>query len=207
MRFIAYHATLAENFPAIMRRTFLPSEGNEHWLGDGIYFYTEDYHAYNWMYHKAGRRDIAVCCTIDADIEVDDGRILDLDSAEHHYLFEGIILTIQERNNQAINTCLDLADFIEGTIINFMFSELDFGEHFDMVIKTFYTERDRHNRMKLSVKGTPQKQVCIKEKNCIRIKGRHDFNQRAQTLDEIRRHLNAPLFRTNIFTAVYQNNR
>ena len=49
----AYHGTSLENAESIMENGFWSSTGEEHWLGEGVYFFREDkLQAQVWAYHE-----------------------------------------------------------------------------------------------------------------------------------------------------------
>ena len=50
-----YHGTTkACAYSILNSKKMNPSTGDRHWLGDGIYFYEEEFYAYNWLiyYYK-----------------------------------------------------------------------------------------------------------------------------------------------------------
>ncbi len=84
-KIIGYHGTKAKNVKSILRDGFLvanPREGDNHWLGHGIYFYA-DYELAKWWAQtkvskhneKYGESDVAA--VLKAVVEADN--ILDLD--------------------------------------------------------------------------------------------------------------------------------
>ena len=89
MYFTGYHGTSKESADAIIKdKKFRISNGEEQWLGDGIYFYPDFGDALNWKYND---NDADVEAVIHAIIRIDDDEYLDLDNEEAKKLF----LTIQ----------------------------------------------------------------------------------------------------------------
>ena len=85
MYFTGYHGTNKESADAILNdKGFLISKGEEHWLGDGIYFYPDFGDALNWKYEASDSEVEAVLHTI---IRVEDDEYLDLDNEEAKKLF------------------------------------------------------------------------------------------------------------------------
>ena len=89
MYFTGYHGTNKESADAILNdKGFLISKGEEHWLGDGIYFYPDFGDALNWKYEASDSEVEAVLHTI---IRVEDDEYLDLDNEEAKKLFRRLL--------------------------------------------------------------------------------------------------------------------
>ncbi len=95
---VLYHGTNYEVGKEIIRtKYFRKSLGDRHWLGDGVYFYSDKSYAFRWIYisyrrnNKADRKIITGNSILEkytilsADIEVDKSRIFDLvENAQHN---------------------------------------------------------------------------------------------------------------------------
>ena len=91
MEFDAYHGTLQSHARDIVTQGYTYSVGNEHWLGDGVYFFIEgigyspDKAAELWAEFRAHKSHTQFCASIKSLVNVDDSDMLDLTS------YEGIV--------------------------------------------------------------------------------------------------------------------
>ncbi len=76
MRLVGYHNTEAVNVESIFQHGFICRYSNEHWLGQGIYFFADIDVAINNIDMLEHVNDIK---TIAVEIDVDDVAFLDLD--------------------------------------------------------------------------------------------------------------------------------
>ena len=78
----AYHGTTLQHAKEILHLGFQMSEGNEHWLGDGTYFfvkgigYTPERASELWAEYRAYKRGNPFCAVLKASIEADDEEVL-----------------------------------------------------------------------------------------------------------------------------------
>ncbi len=172
---VAYHGSgriRGERF--ISKGEMTISKGDDHWLGNGVYFFVDFKHAYKWicyMYRsRNGKLPINNHVTksylvLQANINVDEQRILDLDD-------EDIILELQYIKENVINILVknkkfrkkDIKNIKDGVILNVMFNEMDYLELYDMVSYTFPTDMNSGRCSKISVK---EKQLCVKNPSII----------------------------------------
>lgn len=80
MRLILYHGTDYEIAQTIMRDEFLVKKNDEHWLGNGIYFYIDDSLAKWWTSNPTKKHGSTIKkpAIIKAMLIVPDNRVLDL---------------------------------------------------------------------------------------------------------------------------------
>ncbi len=83
IRFTGWHGTDEKNADQILKDSFRESRGNKHWLGEGVYFFTDGVgdpsgHAQNWAKSEARKRNSARFAVLKAGIAVNDDTILDL---------------------------------------------------------------------------------------------------------------------------------
>ena len=96
MYLTGYHGTNKEYAENILNnQRFVPSIGEKHWLGHGIYFYPNFEDALNWAkeYHPNNE------AVIHALICVDDEEIIDFDAPDGKKLFHDIIWAMGEQLN------------------------------------------------------------------------------------------------------------
>ena len=146
MEFTAYHGTTLESAKKILDEGFTYSLGNEHWLGDGVYFfvegvgYTPTRAAELWAEYRAYRQNKLFCALIESKISIEDDRLLDLTS------YEGIRILnyIQRRCAQKLVTTGKGVGFIDGYLINFARTEM--GLPIDIVKGNEYIQLEEFDR-------------------------------------------------------------
>ena len=146
MELIAYHGTTTESAKGIISNGFTNSEGNEHWLGDGTYFFVEgvgympDKAAELWAEFRAFKQRTQFCSLIKSRIVVDDTKALDLST------YEGIriINYIQRKCAQKLATISRGVGFVDGFLINF--AREDMGLDIDVVIGNEYIQLEESDR-------------------------------------------------------------
>ena len=193
---VLYHGTTLENGEKIIKskyfkisRTYYKKNKKtnevmkcDHWLGDGIYFFEDEIHAYDWILKqfnkyvhpiKKYRQDVSKLAEhlfqkyaiLKSQIIVDDDRIWDLDNPED-------LLTYFEICDELYEMLKDDEEYknrviSDGTFINIMFEKMRFKEKFDMVIFTFKFDRPRRPYQAF-IRAIPQKQVCVKNPEVIK---------------------------------------
>ncbi len=83
IRFGGWHGTVERNEEEILRSNFQESLGVDHWLGEGVYFFTEGVgspltHARNWAKSVAHEKRSTKFAVLKASIAVNDDAILDM---------------------------------------------------------------------------------------------------------------------------------
>jgi len=177
VRMTLYHGTKRENAENIVKHQYMkPSRGDRHWLGDGVYFFDHDFHAYHWVcmeYLKINKcsfinvnyqKVFDEYCILKAKIKVKKERIFDLDNPEFWITYKDIcdeILKKYPKRDRKIS---------DGVFINIMFEEMGFSEDYDIVKYTFqfpkhgYSGREYYTR----IKSVPQTQICVKNPEVIK---------------------------------------
>jgi hypothetical protein len=182
---VLYHGTTVENREKIVKkkyfkisRTYHPKKNKaikyDHWLGDGIYFFEDEIHAYDWILKKFNdnegpikkyRKDayelskllFQKYTILKSRIVADENRIWNLDNPEDLITFKQIcgdtyekLKDDEEYKNRVIS---------EGTFINMMFKKMEFKEKFDMVVHTFQFKNGPKLPYREFIGTIPQKQV------------------------------------------------
>jgi len=122
----AFHGTTHESARSILTDGFAYSSGNEHWLGDGVYFFVEglgyapDKAAELWAEYRAFKKKSQFCALLASKISVDNQRFLDLTT------YEGIRILnyIQLKCVQKLAATGRGVGFIDGFLINFAREEM-----------------------------------------------------------------------------------
>ena len=122
----AFHGTTQASAKGILSEGFAFSEGNEHWLGDGVYFFVEgvgyapDRAAELWAEFRAYKQQSMFCSLMASQIHVEEDNMLDLTS------YEGICILnyIQRKCAQKLASIGKGAGYVDGYLINFARSEM-----------------------------------------------------------------------------------
>ena len=122
----AYHGTIRDNAKGILSDGFAYSIGNEHWLGDGVYFFVEgvgyapDRAAELWAEYRAFKLHTQFCALLSSVISVVENAFLDLTS------YEGIRILnyIQLRCAQKLAAIGKGVGYVDGFLINFARTEM-----------------------------------------------------------------------------------
>lgn len=90
--FDGWHGTDENNVEEILRTNFQESPGDDQWLGEGVYFFTEGIgnpseHAENWAKSEARKKEISRFGVLKGDVAVNDDAVLDLRANEGLELF------------------------------------------------------------------------------------------------------------------------
>lgn len=143
--YIAYHGTNRTRGEEMLQKERMElSEGDHHWLGDGSYFYKQDFWAYKWireMYkNRYGNNITAKKITqrymiIHGIILVEEDRVFDLGDLETKGFFDETYKMLKNKKNKSNR--FKNVKLIEGVVINYLFNERNFYEHFDLVRAVF----------------------------------------------------------------------
>jgi hypothetical protein len=83
LNFDGWHGTSEKNGNSILASNFMPSEGSHHWLGEGVYFFTQGIgnpleHAKNWVESEAHKTGFKAFSIIKARTLIKEEALLDL---------------------------------------------------------------------------------------------------------------------------------
>ena len=196
---VLYHGTTVESGEKIVKNkyfkissTYRPKKNKaveyDHWLGNGVYFFEDEIHAYDWilkMFNTKYKHIIENCKDIyelskelfqkytilKSRIVADENRIWNLDNPEDLMIFLKICDEIYEKlkdDEEYKNRVIS-----DGTFINVMFEKMGFKKKFDIVIYTFGFSRPKRPYQTF-IKLIPQKQVCVKNPKVVKSIDYHD---------------------------------
>jgi len=126
--FLVYHGTDSSLFKSIKSNNFTTSKGDDHWLGEGIYFFTDGIstsakkNAENWAiaaaWNKTSKKhNYARFCIISAEIRCSEADFWDLSTEnglkEFNYAREEILKKISSKYNLASNEVYRDSDLID----------------------------------------------------------------------------------------------
>lgn len=173
MDFSGYHGTDFSNTVSIIRGGFTPSKGDDHWIGDGIYFFLEglsrtpETQAENWAIaqswdNKDKKLRYNNFVVFEAEIQVNEELCLDLRTADGIEIFEYFVKKFID-HIQKIGRNLNFAD---GLIINL--ARIEGVIQFKVVIGNFFIKFTKERIEKINLR-TANCTICnvVESKPCI----------------------------------------
>ena len=142
--------------------------GDNHWLGNGSYFYEDDFYAYKWIKNMFNRDNKTFDVNelfnkfiiIIGKHNIDDERIFNLDNPRHKMIYDKVYLECKKRLSNSNKFSHKV--MAEGVVLNIMFNEMKFIDRFDVVIATFSMRRDKYSNEYMRLNSMPEKQICFK---------------------------------------------
>ncbi|SHJ99586.1 hypothetical protein SAMN02745248_01511 [Hathewaya proteolytica DSM 3090] len=132
------------------------SHGDSHWLGDGVYFYVQEFLAYNWIrkmfFHRIKKSFsyselVNSYMILECKIKVDKKKVFNIvDNFEHQLIFEYFLDNVNSKK-EYIEKYKDF-DSLDGVVINCMFNELGYAQKFDIFVGAFVTKANRNRNKK-----------------------------------------------------------
>lgn len=192
---IGYHATDFSNAEPILQNGFHESisENNQlEWLGNGVYFWEDDYYAVQWnvinieKMLKIGTKKIPSDYVIlKATIKADKLKVFDISSPEGSIVYnemkKQLIDKYMEKGRQ------DIANRLINRSSKFWTNILEnngFFREFDIITAIYKNEKNEENYKDDIVLNT-QKQICVKNKKCIKTTEIYSDNERISSLYSI----------------------
>jgi len=208
---VLYHGTYKESAESIINSQEFKYDKidenprDDHWLGNGIYFYEEEFHAFKWVWYlknnKQKEKDITIddedilnhCSIVKVEVEVDESRVFDLTKIRYKLIFERIYKWINKKielSNDFKERLKEDGACAEGVIFNFMFgqmkdSKLDYLKRFDLVKALFpIPNRKYNNILKEEIKSCLK--ITMDRKNYKRrMNGKPPLNPNEMNLDDL----------------------
>lgn len=189
IKMTVYHGTDQSVAQDILRKGFQCKENKEHWLGEGIYFYTDKSLAEWWTTNPTTKHgmEIKKPAIIECTIEVDDDKVLDLRSLKGYEKYVDLYNSFfrqwafHSKPNEEVkfkqlrcaffNYLLLMFD-VEMIIAPFVLPDQPympqyFNEQYANNMHILYTE--------IQVCVAEEKQHIIKNKNVILLKGGYSY--------------------------------
>lgn len=164
------------------------SRGDNHWLGDGLYFFTDAVYSYKWiidMYKKRYTPSslkyeqlIDKYLILEGNMDVNSERVFDMTKLEHKILFDFTLKEMKAKRK------IPNSEMPEGTVINYMFEELHYKEKFDAVNALFLFNRQKY-KFRNRLGYMPQRQICIRNREMVKDIKEYDFKSKVVSYDSI----------------------
>lgn len=148
----------------------ISSRGDRHWLGDGSYFYEDDFYAYKWikdMYVKRFKKEpnppkdlFNKYKILLGKIKTSKDRIFNLDNPRSKIEFDRVYKKCEGMKRYSSKfSNVELAD---GVVLNIMFNEMFYSQEYDVVIATFKRRSNKYGTAPMRLNFMPEKQICVK---------------------------------------------
>lgn len=168
-----YHGTTYDNLRKILaEHKMIPSRGTRHWLGDGVYFFKDDFYAYKWIvqechdkYGNSYPDKINEYGILQVFLKVRQNRIFDLRNLEHKRIYDFTYKRILEEFNKKNDIPDQLTD---GVVINYMFNILKFQRKYDLIIANYFFKKKKSKGLPVQLQFIEQIQICVKNTRIIR---------------------------------------
>lgn len=175
----AFHTTNKQSSKLILNTNFIPSKKDaNHWLGGGVYFYTDLYFAIQWGFIGVKKADIEdfqefkkICDILTAKIDFNNYKVLDITVPDGYEIFLSFLEIIKKFynnteyeiiKNRGDAYIIKVLEKIEEKYNILTISEYDilFAEYQNNIYK-----RTRRNKSDFYVGA--EKQICVKNLNAI----------------------------------------
>lgn len=169
-----YHGTKNDSADIIVKTQMMePSVGDDHWLGDGYYFYYEEEYAFRWILLKYTQNftnefsedydGIYNQYTIvSAEIDIKPNRLFDLTIIENAIFFQEVKNLLEERVK--ISEKYKNKSIVDGVVFNYIFKYTDHKKNYDAVTAVFPIIYINSNSR---IDFLPEKQLCVKNSSII----------------------------------------
>lgn len=182
---IGYHGTDGKNYESIVKNSFRATLGDEEWLGDGVYFFTEGVppepyvHAENWAivqsWDKASRRYIySSYCIIGSQINVKEDYLLDLTVKDGLEIFNYLRYKYVKKIRQARKK-LRNGEFKDGHLINLASSEIDI--RIDVAMGNFYIKFTDERICNVQFRTPNCTIIAVRNLNCLDKQSMHKYKE------------------------------
>lgn len=172
-----YHGTdIKTGKNIIASQMMLPSVGDHHWLGNGIYFYKDEEYAFRWIVIKytdnfrnlySGNYENIFEKYIILSADIISSRKFDLDDLQTKLFFINIKNEIlrKSENSKRIQEQLDRKGIADGVVFNVLFDKMGYSDMYDYVSATFPIAYLYDSSSRLDY--IPELQICVKNADII----------------------------------------
>lgn len=174
--YIGYHATSRANENEILDNGFkfsVSKEDNIQWLGNGVYFWLDDYYAVEWNIINAKNHKKEYILNnyviLESILVCDRNKILDVSSPEGSILIcnlrEGLKRILLNNNKGEFVKELDKVS--DKYFIKFL-EDYKLLEEFDMILATYRKKYIEKNKISDNFIEWEQRQICVKRLDIIK---------------------------------------
>lgn len=157
-----YHATLAKYKESIEKEGFEPSNNDDDWLGEGVYFWDNIENAQWW---KRKRKTIPHCIFV-CNLSCNLSNYLNLDN---EYEMDKLDAFSKNYINEMSKNGVKKPHFKNSNQIKKFFCDIYCLKN-NIDILSFTFKHDIINKAGFKTKTIDRRQICVREPNCISIK-------------------------------------
>lgn len=168
---ILFHGTEIERGEKMLQwDNMMLSCGDKHWLGDGSYFYEDDFYAYKWikdMYLNQFKKEpnppkslFDRYKILIGKIETNKDRIFNLDKPRNKMEFDRVYKNCE--GMQKYSKRFSDAQLADGVILNIMFNDMSYAKEYDVVIASFKRRSNKYDNDPIRLNFMLEKQICVK---------------------------------------------
>ena len=171
-----YHGTSVEFGKKILiEQKMRPSRGDDQWLGDGQYFFRNDFYAFRWIvikytegFKNNNTKKIELIydhyMILKADINLNPDRVYSLYDPIAHANYMNLLDLLQEK--QEYSEKYKNKEIVDGVVINILFTRMGYGKRYDAVEAMFNISTK--SKRKTRFNSFSEYQVCIKNSDIIK---------------------------------------
>ncbi len=174
---IGYHGTLKKKVKDILQNGFEPSISKENeleWLGDGIYFWEDDYYAVQWNIIDIERKHLTKNIEnfnnydiIESKLVVSKSKLFELSSPEGSIIYNTFKKKMTDKFLKAgLKEEMEELKLKSDKFWINLLEDNGFFDEFD-IITAIYKNSKSIEEFKDDIVLNAQKQICVKNKKCI----------------------------------------
>ena len=173
-----YHGTDKDSANIIVSTQKMElSKGNNHWLGDGCYFYEDVEYAFRWIlisytnnfrnvFSENYSRIFEKYSVLSAELNIQPQRLFSMENIKHKMIFIETknALTNKAQTSKKYKSLIEQNGIVDGVVFNYLFKYQRYNKEFDAVKAVFPISYVFDNSR---IDFLPEPQICIKNINII----------------------------------------
>lgn len=176
--YVGFHGTLRENKDSIENEGFkksMSTENRKHWLGDGVYFFEDEYYAVEWNILDIKRQEkkgiylkIFDYVIFRARIKCNINKLIDMSSPEGIILYKYLKNKLKEKYiKEGKQEQIAKLDERSAKFWMTALSDNGFFDEFDVIIASYARTKQKEEKSDDDFIENHQRQICVREFKCI----------------------------------------
>lgn len=176
--YIGFHGTLRDKKDSIKEKGFEKSISTiikKHWLGDGVYFFEDEYYAAEWniLDIERNKKKGIYLRTFDyiilkGYIKCNTNKLMDMSSPEGITLYKYFKEKLKEKYiREGKREQIDKLDKRSAKFWMTTLSDNGFFDEFDVIIASYVRSKQKIERSEDDFIENHQRQICVRETKCI----------------------------------------
>lgn len=173
-----YHGTDKDSAEIIVKTQIMKSsKGNNHWLGDGCYFYEDVEYAFRWIllsytknfcneFSKNYSKVFEEYSVLSAELNIQPQRLFSMDNINHKIIFLDTKKALMDKaqTSEKYKFIIKENGIVDGVVFNYLFKYQGYDEQYDAV-KAVFPISYVFDSSRLEY--LPEPQICVKNFNVI----------------------------------------